>query len=60
MYQMADDLGRRPGKGIGTCSVAMIDMPTSYASTCAASVHDNAGFVFRSCFKSVSCFSSVS
>jgi hypothetical protein len=52
MYRMADDLGRPPGKEITTSSLAMIVTLTSHASTCAASVLDKAGFVFRSCFKS--------
>ena len=54
MYRMADDLGKRPGKENETRSLAMIDTVTSFASTCAASVLDNTGFVSRSCFKSAS------
>ena len=53
MYRMVDDLEKRPGKEFETYSLAMIDIFTSCASTCAASVLDNAGFVSRSCFKSV-------
>jgi len=60
MYRMMDEVGRHPGKEIGTFSRAMIDTLTSYASTYAASVLDNAGFVFRICFKSASRFSSAS
>ena len=60
MYRMVDEVGRHPGKGIKTCSPAMIDTLTSYAPTYVASALDDAGFVFRSCFKSASRFSSVS
>ena len=60
MYWVKDDLGRHPGKEIGTCSLAMMVTLTSYASMCAASVLDNDGFVSRSCFKSASRLSSAS
>ena len=60
MHQMADDVGKQTGKEIRICSLAIIDILTSYASTCAASVLGNAGSVFRSCFRSASCFSSAS
>ena len=52
MYWVLYDLGRHPGKEIGTCSLAMMGTLTSYASVYVASVLDSGGFVSRSCFKS--------
>ena len=60
MYWVPEDLGRHPGKEIGTCSLAMMNILTSYASVCAASVLDNDRFVSRSCFKSASRLSNAS
>ena len=60
MYRMVDEVGRHPGKEIGTFSRVMIDSLTSYAATYAASALGKARFVFRICFKSTSRFSSAS
>ena len=60
MCWVPDDLGRHPGKEIGTCSLAMMKTLTSYASTCVTSVLDNAGLISRSRFKSASRLSSAS